>query len=370
MVKKEKLVSGPLNVLRLIGPNNQIVYLFIDRNVNIKYQLRCHKIKSRTLKDYLRDQLDLTDEEKLRFAVSVNESFFNKILDDVKTLQTSHFGSVMQMLIGRSPNHDKIEPIYLADTLNELIPPLNFQDPQKLDIFTLPENIKLLETEVQAFEILIKAVRGDFVTPKLISFLEHLDQIRDTPGYPLCLDLLISIRNNLIETINLSYDASELLANRGRDYFMDEIRENYTTNISQRLLFQYSRDLALLCHKIIVQWYDFNDLFSALCFAEELTDTKNPKYHDQTCIIYSFEKFANNILEILVKTKSFQITHIAHRNPEDMPINELNQHLRNLPIEEYNLLLLSLFDTEDLLPGKNDRPNQCVDLSSFPQGFT
>lgn len=372
---EQTLVSGPQNVFRLVGPKGQIVYLFIDTNNGPELQLQCPSVVSRTIKDYLRDQLQLTDPTSLSFAFSVNHSDLQMFKNDPSILAPSYLGIVLRMTL--HVNGLAIVPINLGDLIPGSKMPeigaLRF-DPNHIEIFkesVSSEKLSMLESQLVLVGNLISMMKDEIVPATFLPLIERIEPIRSSPLFSVCTTLLYSIRRSLTDMIEVFGRASEMLAGIGRRYFVDIIGENYVTELPYLYLVQLSRDLSVLRYKTLHRWLDYQQLLSALCYVETLCAKEGMSLDDERrrYVIYANGATANNILEIMIKYKSFQITHVAYMHHEIASLSDLNTQLAQIPVEEYNLLLISQDQYDDVPVGYNDRPSQCANLSGFPKGF-
>jgi len=407
-------VNGPLNVIRFEGPlgkNKKVFYFFImAMSDSVVYETMCDSYESIDLVNYIYDSTQKIKSRKLHSFIytNINKQIINeKEKINPYSERRSYENEIIDLIKRNTEAKKKDEPIkyYVSESIEYIN--YIYYDVYKLigrDILNM-----IIDTIISSFQeynytadtcwifdkiicnlLIIKKITYEVAklfeienktkktTPKLSNdeYQKYIDETTNNliknnvepiqqsiKKYPIK-NIQDTHKKEMIELINIinqmiDESIKDLDYAQSIGYIQKNVRDpNSGSNIYG---VNYS-EINLIVEKNKNNIYEISDIYKKITVTVSeaycLNTILDDKFIDN-CIVCAKYISIENIIEILLKTYNFEITHVAYSSEKD--ITKLNKTIKNgEKNKDYNAL--SLFCPQIY--------KQCVDLVQFPENFS
>lgn len=382
-----KLVSGPINTIRVEGKVNNIkkvLYIFFESHELLQYQTECPNIRSQHIKDYLIEQFDLAKEK------GINIDFFMEILvrDEIydKTFKYSKYtkqyiDKLREFVKNNFIIDDKTNTIKTSDEfINIRHHYIDFRDIFLFDIiFGTNKAINKDINEMWCYKYIDKNLI-DNIKKDILGINIRIKKIKEmilNDKYEKTKNLTIIFLYKILKKIKSRYKNKDIY-NKITKYYLDNIKRliNDYEKISKEYMeylnflqkeidkinidFNSNKDIIITDYlpKLILLNNKFQDIISDISlyvvdifFLRRFLD----KDYVKNACIYTGASHSCNYLYFLVKHCGFTITHTSYVNKS---IKNLTQQINKA--KKYEDIISEVYPKEFV---------QCSDLSNFPKAF-
>ena len=409
-----KMVSGPVNVIRLEGTVHgikKVIYLFMDYHMNVDNQTQCENVFSEDVQKYFTNSFyalnegtkiydffveiypsELADTRYQRGIVKRDHK--DKYIEEVVKLFRKIFRydtKTNKVSINRLFKNIRLHYLdvrdYYKHTVHDRVSKMvgiarSFMKNDDIDINGLDQIIRLMETMRNHLEFIVDILAG---TPnKSQKKSSQVKLIKENPSNALDVQALEYITNKIRHRYKYA-DVKKVM-----NSLIENTVDNFETVIDELdetidLFNTYADEIEKTSNKLIKDAntsYMFNYGLSAYTIRQMITDIVNKveslveekfieffarftdiyflrrfldKDYITNAIVYSGALHSSTYISILVKSFNFKITHASYTKISDM--NKLTAEVKKR----------SLMEMQDLvLPVKFQ---QCSDMTHFPEEF-